>query len=145
MAEAVGAVASVAQLVHLSGTLLAGGYGFLSKVVRAPTEIRSLLTEAAALNGLLGQLQATTDAAPSLTPEDTVQNLERLGVFKECEHALMSIQKALARCEQIHGQEVKNFGRRLMWPFKEKETKDELQRLHRLRSLLANAVEANSA
>jgi len=43
MAEAIGTIASVAQLVHLSGTILAGGYGFLSTVARAPSEIRSLL------------------------------------------------------------------------------------------------------
>jgi hypothetical protein len=61
MAEIVGVVASVAQLVHLSGTLLANGYGFLSKVARAPSEIRSLLTETAAINSILGQLQAISD------------------------------------------------------------------------------------
>jgi hypothetical protein len=36
--------------------LLAGGYSFLSKVARAPGEIRSLLTETAAVNSLLAQL-----------------------------------------------------------------------------------------
>lgn len=145
MAEAVGAVASVAQLVQISGTLLAGGYTFLSKVARAPSEIRSLLTETAAINSLLGQLQAIADSGPNSSPDDALQALERLGVFQECQTTLKAIQKALATCEHLNGKDVKNFSRRLLWPFKEKETKDALQRLHHLRSLLANALEANSA
>lgn len=145
MAEIVGTAASVVQLVQLSGALLAGGYSFLSKVARAPTEIRSLLTETAAINGLLGQLQLITDSTPKPAANDALQALERIGVFQECHSTLKSIEKALAKCEQVHGQDVRNFGRRLVWPFKEKETKDALQRLHHLRGLLANAIEANSA
>lgn len=145
MAEVIGTVASIAQLVTLSGQLLAGGYGFLSKVTRAPSEVRSLLTETAAINSLLGQLQILADAGQKLHPDDALQALEQLGVFQECQITLKSVQQALARCEQLHGKDVKNFGRRLIWPFKEKETKDALQQLHRLRGLLANALEANNA
>ncbi|KAI4683252.1 hypothetical protein J4E81_009381 [Alternaria sp. BMP 2799] len=145
MAEVVGTVASVAQLVQLSGALLAGGYNFLSKVARAPSEIRSLLTETAAVNSLLAQLQQIADTSPKAAADDALQALERVGVFQECQLTLKSIEQALAKCEQVNGQDTKNFGRKLMWPFKEKETKDALQRLHHMRGLLANAIEANSA
>ncbi|KAJ4352365.1 uncharacterized protein N0V89_007713 [Didymosphaeria variabile] len=145
MAEVIGVVASVAQLVHLSGTLLAGGYGFLAKVTRAPTEIRSLLTETAAINSLLGQLQDVTGSTSKAAPDDALQALQRTGVFEECTETLRTVEKALAKCEQLHGQDARNFGRRLVWPFKEKETKDALQRLYRLRGLLADALEVNSA
>jgi hypothetical protein len=146
MGEVVGVIASIAQLVQISGTLLADGYGFLSKVHKAPSELRGLLAETAAINSLLEQLQAIADSIPKpVSPDDALKALERLGVFQECLSTLKSIQKALDTCEQTHGKDVRNFGRRLMWPFKEKETKDALQRLHRLRGLLANAIEANSA
>lgn len=146
MGEVVGVVASVAQLVQISGTLLAGGYGFLSKVSKAPSELRDLLAETAAINSLLEQLQVIADSTlKPVSPNDALKALERLGVFQECLSTLKSIQKALGICEQMHGKDLGNFGRRLMWPFKEKETKDALQRLHRLRGLLANAIEANSA
>ncbi|KAI4609697.1 hypothetical protein J4E80_008342 [Alternaria sp. BMP 0032] len=145
MAEVVGTVASVAQLVQLSGALLAGGYNFLSKVARAPSEIRSLLTETAAVNSLLAQLQQIADTSPKAAADDALQALERVGVFQECQSTLKSIERALAKCEQVNGQDAKNFGRKLMWPFKEKETKDALQRLHHMRGLLANAIEANCA
>lgn len=145
MAEVIGVIASVAQLVHLSGTLLAGGYNFLTQVARAPTEVRSLLTEAAAVNSLLSQLQLIADDASNTSFADALKSLDSLGVFQECQTTLKFIQNALARCQQDAGKDLRNFGRRLAWPFKEKETKDAMQRLHRLRSVLANAVEVNSA
>lgn len=145
MAEAIGVVASCAQLVHLSGTLLAGGYGFLSQVARAPVEMRSLLTEAAAVNSLLGQLQAIADNAPNSATVNALTTLEGLGVFQECRTTLQFIQTALTRCQQDAGKDLRNFGRRLAWPFKEKETKDAVQRLHRLRGVLANALDVDAA
>ncbi|KAI4677696.1 uncharacterized protein J4E84_009015 [Alternaria hordeiaustralica] len=135
----------MAEFVQLSGALLAGGYNFLSKVARALSEIRSLLTETAAVNSLLAQLQQIADTSPKAAADDALQALERVGVFQECQSTLKSIERALAKCEQVNGQDAKNFGRKLMWPFKEKETKDALQRLHHMRGLLANAIEANSA
>jgi hypothetical protein len=145
MAEVVGVVASVAQLVHLSGTLLAGGYSFLSKVARGPIEIRGLLTEVAAVNSLLSQLQLIADAPSDPTTEQALSSLARLGVLQECKILLEFIELALARCKQEAGKDFQNFGKRLKWPFKEKETKDALQRLHQLRGVLANAVEVDSA
>jgi cobalamin biosynthesis protein CbiD len=99
MAEVIGAVASVAQLVQISGVLLAGGYGFLTKVAHAPSEIRSLLTETAAINSLLGQLQLVADSQTDPTSEDALKSLDRLGVLEECRALLNFIQKALARCQ----------------------------------------------
>ncbi|KAB2106734.1 hypothetical protein AG0111_0g5394 [Alternaria gaisen] len=145
MAEIVGTVASVTQLVQLSGALLAGGYSFLSKVARAPSEIRGLLTETAAVNSLLAQLQQIADSVPKNASDDVLQALERVGVFQECQTILKLIEKALAKCEQVNGQDARNLGKKLMWPFKEKEAKDALQRLHHMRGLLANAIDANSA
>jgi hypothetical protein len=97
----IGLLASVAQLVHLSGTLLAGGYGFLSTVSRAPSEIRSLLTEAAAVNSLLGQLQLIAESTTAPSSDDAVQALERLGVFDEGQITLEFIRNALARCKPV--------------------------------------------
>jgi hypothetical protein len=145
MAEVIGAVASVAQLVQFSGALLAGGYGFLSKVARAPSEIRSLLTETAAMNSLLGQMQLVADSPTNPASQDALKSLERLGVLEEGRTLLEFIQKALVLCQEEADEDMQNMMKRLKWPFKEKETKDALERLHRLRGVLANAVEVDSA
>jgi hypothetical protein len=138
MAEIIGAVASVAQLVQFSGALLAGGYGFLSKVARAPLEIRSLLTETAAMNSLLGQTQVVAESPIDPVSQDALKSLE-------CRTLLEFIEKALVRCQQEADKDLQNMVKRLKWPFKEKETKDALERLHRLRGVLANAVGVDSA
>jgi hypothetical protein len=109
MAEIVGVIASVAQLVQFSGTLLAGGYGFLSKVARAPSEIRSILMETAATNSLLGQLQGITDNTSQPVQDDALQALERAGVFQECQATLNHIRGTLDKCEQEAGKDSKNF------------------------------------
>ena len=140
---AVGAVASVVQLVQFSGDILTAGYGFIGKVSKAPTELRQLLAESAGLNSILAQLQFLGES--STHPNDELQSLQELGVFKECHDLFALIQRALDACKQVPGHDVKNFGRRLVWPFKERETKEAMQSLHRLRGLLTTAVGTNSA
>ncbi|KAF2467414.1 ankyrin [Lindgomyces ingoldianus] len=144
MAEALAIVASVVQLVQLSGQLLAGGYGFLSRVSNAPAEIRYLLTETAAVNSLLSQLEILSNSKINPAHENALQSLKRLGVFHDCGTTLEFIRKALAKCEKGHGKDVTNLTRRLLWPFKEKETKDAFARLYRLRELLTTALQANT-
>ncbi|KAF2816739.1 uncharacterized protein BDZ99DRAFT_492706 [Mytilinidion resinicola] len=141
--EAVAAIASIGQLTQLSAQILAGGYGYLAKVARAPSEVSELLTEAAAINGLLGHLQQLSES--SSAQDDPLKSLSKVGVFKECYELLSLVKRALEACEQIHGKDLKNVGRRLLWPFKERETKDALQRFARLRGLLSTAMMANSA
>jgi hypothetical protein len=139
----VGAVASVIQLVQFSGEILTAGYGFIAKVSRAPSELRELLAESAAVNSILAQLQFLGESSTS--PNDALQSLQQLGVFKECNDLLITIKRSLDLCQQVRGDDVRNFGRRLVWPFKERETKEAMQRLHRLRGLLTTALDTNSA
>ena len=78
---AVGTVASVIQLVQFSADILAAGYGFLAKASRAPAELRQLLAESAGLNYILAQLQFLGEFSNS--PNDALQSLQQLGVFKD--------------------------------------------------------------
>jgi len=113
--------------------------------------MREMLTEAAALNNLLGNLQLlaeshlSSSSVSSKGGGDALKSLEELGVFKECEELLTVVRRGLDACELVQGKDVKSFGHRLAWPFKERETKDAMQRLARLRGLLSMAVDANSA
>jgi len=140
---AVSAAASVIQLVQFSADILTAGYGFLAKVSRAPAELRQLLAESAGLNCILAQIQFLVESPNS--PNDALKSLHQLGVFKECHDLLIVIKGSLDACQQEQGNDVKNFGRRLVWPLKERETKEAMQRLNRLRALLSTAVSTNSA
>ncbi|EKD17225.1 uncharacterized protein L3040_008869 [Drepanopeziza brunnea f. sp. 'multigermtubi'] len=143
MAEIIGLTASVVQLVQFSGDILVAGYGFLSKVARAPAEMRDLLSESAGLNCVLGHLQTLVESPAS--PTDALHSLEKLGTFKECHALLVGIKRSLDACEQVHGKDLRNFGRKLVWPFKERETRDALQRLGRIRGLISSAIDNDSA
>jgi hypothetical protein len=146
MAEVIGAVstvASVIQLVQFSADILTTGYGFLAKVSREPAELRQLPAESTGLNCVLAQIQSLAESSNS--PDDAVQSLQQLGVFKECHDLLNIIKRSLDKCQQELGNDARNFGRRLVWPFKEKETKEAMQRLNQLHALLSTAVGTSSA
>ena len=139
----VGVAASVGQLVQISGTVLISGYGFLLKVARAPSEMRELLAESAGLNCVLGQLQSLVDSP--ICPEDALIPLQELGVFRECQDLLVSIKCSIDACEQEHGKQMRSLGRRLIWPFKEKDIKEKLQQLTRIRGIISSAIDNNMA
>jgi hypothetical protein len=150
--EALGAAATVAQLISFSGEVLLKGYSFLSKVHKSPAEIRSMLRETANLNALLDQLQLLSTESSTrflgAEKEETrtaLQTLETLGVFGDCDRLMRVIEKSLKACEQVHGHEVRNLGKKLIWPFREQETKDTMLQLGRLRETLSAAVVVDSA
>ena len=150
--EALGAAATVVQLISFTGDVLLKGYSFLSKVQKAPSEIRALLREVANLNALLDQLQSlsTEPSAKIVSTEkedarNALQTLEELGVFEDCSKMMQVVQKSVQACEQIEGHGVKNFGKKLVWPFKETETRDTVAQLGRLREVLSAAVVVDSA
>lgn len=140
--EAIGAAATVVQLVSFTGEVLVLGYGYLARVKRAPSEIRALLGETATLNVLLDQLQ---DIASSSMKAETLSTLGRLGVFEDCGRLMGVMERGLRACEKVDGEGFKNAGKMMMWPFKEKEMKDLMGQLGRLREVLSTAVVVDSA
>ncbi|KAH8766863.1 hypothetical protein F5883DRAFT_79561 [Diaporthe sp. PMI_573] len=115
--------------------ILAKGYTFLATVHRAPQELRELLCEAAALSSVLDQLQTLAEQGHHDFPEkDLGAELRRpglkhvadTGILHECKESLLLVDRSVKRCQQIQGQELRNFGRRVMWSFKEKEIREHL-------------------
>lgn len=117
----------------------------MSKVQKAPAEIRSLLKETAYLNASLDQLQklAAEDANPHTM--GALETLVSLNVFGDCRSLMNMVLRSIKTCEQISGQGARNLGKRMLWPFKEKETKETLQELGRLRETLSAASTVDSA
>jgi hypothetical protein len=143
--EALGSAATVVQLISFTGDVLVRGYSFLSKVKRAPSEIRVLLRETGNLNALLGELQELAFEEQKGESMGALQMLDRLGIFTDFEKLMRVVEKNIKTCEQIDGEKVKNLGKKMLWPFKEKETKDVVEQLARLREALSAAVAVDSA
>lgn len=139
---AVGAAAAVVQLAQLSAQILSMGYGFLAQVSHAPTEIRRLLTEAAAVNVMFGQLEALPDTASSGV---VLKSLTDTGIFDECQKILEIVNSTLGEYEKCHKKGLEKIGHRLVWPMKEKEIKDAMVRLSRLRDIISTVIQTGTA
>lgn len=146
--EAVGAAATIVQLISFTGSVLASGYSYLAKVKRAPSEIRSLLRETASLQALLNELHALVNDLDDSFDENVngaLDTLHRLGVFEDCQLLIKVVERSLKACQQIDGELARNVGKKVIWPFREKETKDAITQLGRLRESLSTAVVVDSA
>lgn len=61
MAELVGTISAVTSLVDFSGQIRSLGYGYLAKVVRAPSQVRTLMSKLANVNISLDRLRELAD------------------------------------------------------------------------------------
>ncbi len=137
---------AIAGLISLSGTVLAEGYAFVATVRRAPKELRELLCESAALDTVLDQLQGLVDESQGKEWDSArLKQLAQSESIKECKETLLLVQRSISRCQQIQGEGLRNLGKSVVWPFKEKETKEALVRLSRIRGHLAAILTVDMA
>ena len=148
--EAVGLAASLASLIEISGTLVAAGYGYISKVAHAPSRMRMVLSEVSSVNLVLGRLDEHVATTSASTSTSVLHVLSRNGVFEDCSNILRKLDGTIRICmaeseAQSSKSEAKAFIKRAIWPMKEKETEETLKHLDRLRSVLSDAVVQDSA
>jgi hypothetical protein len=143
--EVLGSAATIVQLVSFTAEVLALGYGYLSKAKRAPLEVRSLMREVTYLNELLEQLEELASENGAGTLRAAIEKMEELGTFNDCKIMVTVVEKCVNTCQQIEGQQVRNIGRRLIWPFKDQNAKGTMIQLGRLRDTLSAAVQVDSS
>jgi precorrin-6B methylase 1 len=143
--EAAGAASALVGLIAFSGDVLCAGYGYIHKVSKAPAEMRMLLSEVASLNMLFSRLQVLAEDSKDSLFDSALKSLDELGVFRDCVKLIKSVQESVDKCREVNGEEMRNLGRRLLWPFKEKETKDTIKQLERLRDTISTALAVDSA
>lgn len=143
--EAAAAASALVGLIAFSGDVLCAGYGYIHKVAKAPAEMRLLLSEVASLNMLFSRLQMFTEDSEDSLFVSALQSLDELGVFRECRKLIKSVQESIDKCREVDRKGIKDVGKRLLWPFKEKETKDTIEQLERLRDTLSTALAVDSA
>jgi len=144
-AEAIAITASIFSVIEFGGKVLVAGYGFLSKVKKAPIEISRLLAEVAGLRALLDQLRIFAAEGDDQNAETALRILQDHGVLNDCTTLLSAVQNSIQKCQATEGGHVAGLAKGFQWPFKEKETKDLTQQLSRLRDTLTAAVSVDSA
>jgi hypothetical protein len=102
------------------------------------------LSETAAINAILGQLQALIDDGTIATEKSALKSLAESGGIGSCFDLLRSVERSITPCEQVKGQEGRNVGKMILWPFNEKETRDTLTKLSLLKENLHTALSVDT-
>jgi hypothetical protein len=142
--EAVGSAATLLQLLSFTADVLVAGYSYLSKVKKAPREISLLLKETAEINALLCQFESIVSIENRSHVIGALEKMQFLGVFEDCKVLVNIVLRLIKMCERNDGQLAMNSVKRIMWPFKEKEVKETLQQLARMKDTLSAAVAVDS-
>lgn len=133
MAEKVGLVASIADLIQIVGQITKLSYSYVSDIKSAPKTQNLYLQEVSALTDVLFRVKKATQEAESTGLElplwPSSLNEEALQEFRS--HMLV-----------LHLDLDKRL-RRLVWPFQEKEVKNYIDLLHYYRSLFADFLSTN--
>ena len=139
MTDPLSIAASIAGLLSLAGPILAEGYTYIASVRDSPNALKQLLSEISRLEAVLGQIDEL--ASESATNNSIVQTQcarQRISevitpdTVKTASDLLKSVHASIKMCERTPGQSAKNIGRAIVWPFKEREVKEKLDRFKRL-------------
>ena len=136
--EAIGAASAIMSLVEVTAEVLEAGYKYIRKVVKAPSEIKSLLGEVAGIYSLLDEIQNLHDDSTSV--DQALTSLVRNGHLQACEESLNEAKQTIEKCTRVDGESMKNMGKRLAYPFKEDKILDLLAKLERNRKRLSEAI-----
>ncbi|RPB19277.1 hypothetical protein L211DRAFT_641534 [Terfezia boudieri ATCC MYA-4762] len=137
MADPLSVAGSIAGLLSLAGTILAEGYKYVASVRNSPNALKQLLSEISRLEAVLGQIDelALESAANTSSIQGSKQRISEVitpDTIKAASDLLKSVHLSIKHCERIPGQSAKNIGRAIVWPFKEREVKENLDRFQRL-------------
>ena len=138
MADPLSIAASIAGLLSLAGPILAEGYTYIASVRDSPNALKQLLCEIGRLEAVLGQIDeltresATNTGAVVQTQPSRVSDIITPDTIKTASDLLKAVQSSIKQCERIPGQSAKNIRRAIVWPFKEREVKENLDRFKRL-------------
>ena len=138
MAEVLGAVSAVVNLLEISAEVLDAGYSYIRKAAKAPTEIRKLLMEVSAIDTVLADMRDL--AKPGADTNRTLASLAEKGHLEECEKTLSEAKGAVEKFSLEDGQHAKNAGKRLLYPLKEGQLRKLLTHLEIQRKTFSDAV-----
>jgi len=150
MADPLPIAASIAGLMSLAGPILVEGYTYIVSVRDSPNALKQLLCQIGRLNAVLGQIDelaresATHTSTAVQTQRSRVSDVITPDTIKTASDLLKSVQSSIKQCERIPGQSTKNIGRAIVWPFKEREVKENLGRFKRLVNIFVSALSAES-
>ena len=150
--------ASIAGLVQIAGLVISCCYDYGCAVSSAPTYQRQLLTEVTTLSGLLIGLQSRVNADSSDTSDSTYGMAGMGDTVRECQAILREVANRLdgvsvgvevgdsvGEGERMGTRRKFRIGfKRALWPLKQKETMELVERLERQKATLTMALSTDT-
>jgi len=146
MADPLSIAASIVGLLSVAAPILVEGYTYIASVRDSPSALKQLLCEISRLEAVLSQLDelaresATNTSGMVQTQRSRVSEVITPDTIKTASDLLKSVQSSIKQCERMPRQSVKNIGRAIVWPFKEREVKENLDRFKRLINTFESAL-----
>ena len=134
MAEAIGIVSSVAQLVQVATQIAKFTHGYIVDVRNASRVQKSYLQEVSALVDVLLRL------------EQALQDSETFSLIDARPTSLSST--AIADCQQnltMQHAKLEKHIHRLIWPFQDRDLRRAIDDVHRFRTIFADFTVANTS
>jgi hypothetical protein len=142
MAEVIGLASAIASLVTLAAQITQLSYDYISDIKNASKAQKMYLQEVSALTDVLLRIE---EAVGSWKAQDLLNRpaLFSNGVIEECQNHL-SVLKASLEGRVEENKRLKKLKSTLIWPFEEKELKQNIEILHRFRGIFADAISAET-
>ena len=142
MADPLSIAASIAGLLALCGKIISEGYTFANSVHNCPKELPLYLQEISLLSAVFAQFTALASA--NTQPASALQQVVASSATTDCEQLLKVVENTVKQCQQIQRQRGNNLRKALIWPFKERETKETLERLRHFRDHFGVALSVDA-
>lgn len=133
---------SVITIVTLAGQLVSLGSSYASGVSDCPREISDFLTELSALSQVLVALKDVIDPATASSETPIISSGILVGPVAECVDQLKEMLAFLTKY-QISKNRMRKVMKRMMWPLKEAETREWINKIEGHKSTFALALSAD--
>lgn len=133
---------SIITVVTLAGQLVSLGKSYASSVSGCPQEINDLLSELSALSQILMALKDVIDPATATSKTPILLGGILVGPVDDCANQLREMIAFLTKC-QASKSRIKKVMKRLVWPLREAETKDWINKIEGYKSTFTLALSAD--
>lgn len=131
---------SIITILTLAGQLVTLGNAYATSVSSCPKEISDLLNELSALSQVLVAVKNITDPAKATSTTPVIRSGILVNPINECAKQLQEMLAFLTKYQQNPKSKIRKIMKRLMWPLKEAETREWVNKIEGHKSTFTLAL-----
>ncbi|EWC43477.1 hypothetical protein DRE_07556 [Drechslerella stenobrocha 248] len=134
----------IAGLIALADVIVVKGSRFYALSKNAIPEIQGLLKEVASLAGALLSLEKTVGMLNTIRTDQGEDESISLVYIEDCQKCILELEAVLQKCGPKDVTKWEKAKASLKWPLSVSETREQAQKVQRLRSTISASLEADS-